>query len=152
VGWIVAPQPLVPVLGCAKDGCDLDTSTFSQRVVSAYLDSGHFSHHLERVRAEYRARRDLMIAEIARHFPAGTRWSVPRHGGLLWVQLPGGMDAGALLRPALEQGVAYVPGSAFALPGSVAGRSGMRLNYTFCAPDRIREGIARLGEVLRRHA
>ncbi|HEY0024526.1 MAG TPA: PLP-dependent aminotransferase family protein [Longimicrobium sp.] len=152
VGWIVAPEPLVPVLGCAKDGCDLDTSTFSQRVVSAYLDSGHFQHHLERVRAEYRARRDLMIAEVARHFPAGTRWSIPRHGGLIWVQLPGEMDAGALLLPALEQGVAYVPGSAFALPGSTAGRSGMRLNYTFSAPDRIREGIARLGEVLRSHA
>jgi 2-aminoadipate transaminase len=93
-----------------------------------------------------------MSAEIARHFPAGTRWSAPRHGGLIWVQLPGQMDAGALLLPALEQGVAYVPGSAFALPGSTAGRGGLRLNYTFSAPDRIREGIARLGEVLRSHA
>ena len=152
VGWIVAPEPLLPVLGCAKDGADLDSSTFSQRLVSAYLDSGHFSHHLEAVRAEYGARRDLMIAEIARHFPAGTRWSTPRHGALVWVRLPEGMDAGALLRPALEAGVAYVPGAAFAVPGSPAGRSCMRLNFSYPPPDRIREGIARLGEVFRSHA
>lgn len=152
VGWIVAPEPLVPVLGCAKDGADLDSSTFGQRLVSAYLDTGHFSHHLERVRAEYGARRDLMLSGIARHFPPGTRWSTPRNGALVWVELPRGMDASALLRPALDAGVAYVPGAAFAVPGSQAGGNCMRLNFSYPPPDRIREGIARLGEVLRRHA
>lgn len=152
VGWIVAPEPLIPVLGCAKDGLDIDTSTFSQRLVCEYLDSGHFPRHLETVRAEYGRRRDLMVSEIRRHFPAGTRVTVPANGALVWAELPAGMDTGETLRPALDAGVAYVPGAAFAVPGSDAGRSGMRLNFSFSPPDRIREGIARLGAVLRHHA
>jgi 2-aminoadipate transaminase len=151
VGWVVAPEEMVPVLGCAKDGADIDTSSFSQRLVSEYLDSGHFAVHLAAIRAEYQARRDLMIDAVARHFPAGTRCSRPRNGALLWVELPGEMDAGALLHPALEAGVAYVPGAAFAVPGSAAGRGCMRLNFSFSPRERIREGMERLGAVLRAH-
>jgi 2-aminoadipate transaminase len=149
VGWIVAPEEMVPVLGCAKDGADLDTSSLSQRIVSEYLASGHFAEHLATIRAEYRARRDLMIDALHREFPAGTHHSVPGNGALLWARLPGRMDAGALLRPALEAGVAYVPGAAFAVPGSDAGRGCLRLNFSYSSRDAIQEGMARLGRVLR---
>lgn len=151
VGWVVAPEEMVPLLGCAKDGADIDTSSLSQRIVSEYLDSGHFPRHLDAIRAEYHARRDLMMEALRREFPAGTRWSRPTHGALLWVQLPAGMDAGALLLSALEAGVAYVPGAAFAVPGSDAGRGCMRLNFSYAPRDAIREGMARLGRVLRGH-
>jgi 2-aminoadipate transaminase len=150
VGWMVAPPEMVPLLGCAKDGLDIDTSTFSQRVVAEYLAAGHFPHHLETVRAEYRRRRDLMLELLEREFPVGTRWSVPNHGALVWAELPAGLDAGELLRPALEAGVAYVPGSAFAAhTGAAAGRGCLRLNFSFPPPDRIREGMSRLGEIFR---
>jgi 2-aminoadipate transaminase len=149
VGWVVAPPELIPLLGCAKDGLDIDTSTFSQRVVAEYLAHGGFPAHLDTIRAEYGARRNLMLEMMARHFPPGTRWSVPRNGALVWAELPPGLDAGALLPQALEAGVAYVPGSAFAARGSTAGRNCLRLNFSFPPPDRIREGITRLGEVFR---
>ncbi len=149
VGWVVAPPELMPLLGCAKDGLDIDTATFSQRVVAEYLAGGDFPRHLEVVRTEYRARRDLMLEMLARHFPAGTRWSVPRNGALIWAELPERLDAGALLGEALRADVAYVPGSAFAARGSSAGRNCLRLNFSFSAPALIREGMARLGEVFR---
>lgn len=149
VGWIIAPEPLIPVLGCAKDGADLDSGTFSQRLVSKYLDSGHFPRHLATIRASYLRRRDVMIESIREHFPAGTRWSTPRNGALVWAELPAGYDTSELLHPALEAGVAYVPGSAFAVPGSTAGRNCMRLNFSYPSTDDIREGIARLGRVFR---
>lgn len=150
VGWIVAPEPLVPPLGCAKDGMDLDTATFSQRVVAEYLASGRFPAHLDALRAAYRARRDLMLSLLARHFPAGTRWSVPRHGALVWVELPGGLDAAALLPAAVEAGVAYVPGRVFGVPGSGAGHSALRLNFSYPSPEAIRAGMERLGRVFGR--
>ncbi|HEU4882691.1 MAG TPA: PLP-dependent aminotransferase family protein [Longimicrobium sp.] len=149
LGWIVAPRQLVPMLGCAKDGADLDMASFSQRVAAEYLAAGGFPQHLERVRAEYRERRDLMLSLIASEFPAGTRWSTPCNGALIWAELPEGYDTDALLEPAMQAGVAYVPGAACAVPGSTAGRSGMRLNFSYCQPDQIREGMARLGRVLR---
>jgi DNA-binding transcriptional MocR family regulator len=141
---------MMDVLASAKDGSDIDTSTFAQGLVSEYLASGRFGVHLETVRAAYRLRRDTMIAALERHFPAGTRWSVPRHGALVWVELPGEVDTTALLRVALEaEGVAYVPGSAFAVDGGRAGASAMRLNFSHPTVAQIEEGIARLGRVVR---
>jgi 2-aminoadipate transaminase len=152
VGWMVVPEKLVPTLGCAKDGADIDTSTFTQRLVSAYLDAGTFPDHLARVRASYRERRDAMIQGLEAHFPAGTRWSVPNNGALLWAELPGGVDATKLLHAALaEADVAYVPGSAFAVhPDGGAGGSAMRLNFSFPSLEQIRGGMERLGALARR--
>ena len=152
LGWIVAPEEMVPVLGCAKDGADLDMASFSQRVAAAYLEDGDFAGHLARIRAEYRVRRDLMLELLARELPAGTRWSTPRNGALVWAELPEGYDTGELLEPAMEAGVAYVPGAAFAIPGTGAGRNGMRINFSYCSPEQIREGMSRLGRVLRENA
>jgi 2-aminoadipate transaminase len=149
LGWIVAPQELVSMLGCAKDGADLDMASFGQRVAASYLAEGGFPDHLAAVRAEYRERRDLMLQLIASELPAGTRWSTPCNGALIWVELPEGYDTDALLETAMDAGVAYVPGAAFAVPGSTAGRNGMRLNFSYCKPHQIREGMARLGRVLR---
>jgi 2-aminoadipate transaminase len=144
-GWMVVPRELTQALGCAKDGADIDTSTFAQRLVSSYLASGAFDGHLQRVRDAYRHRRDTMLAGLRRHFPQGTRWSVPRHGALAWAELPEGFDTDALLAAALEsERVAYVPGSAFSFDGH-QGKRGMRLNFSFPAPEKIDEGMARLG-------
>ena len=150
VGWLIVPEELVPVLGCAKDGSDIDTATFTQRLVSDYLASGHFTGHLSRVREAYRERRDVMIEMIRRHFPEGTRWSVPNNGALLWAELPEGCDAGLLLREALEtEGVAYVPGTAFSFDGETGAR-GMRLNFSFPSVEQIRDGMEKLGRTARR--
>ena len=136
------------MLGCAKDGADIDTSTFSQRLVSSYLEAGGFEAHLGRVRAAYQERRDTMLAALARHFPAGTRWSVPRNGALLWAELPAGLDAAAILPAVLErESVAYVPGNAFSFDGR-AGTGAMRLNFSFPSVAQIEDGMARLGRVL----
>jgi 2-aminoadipate transaminase len=148
-GWVVVPEELVKMLGCAKDGADIDTSTFSQRLVSSYLASGAFEAHLSLIREAYHERRDTMLAALAREFPVGTRWSVPRHGALVWAELPDGLDAGALLMDALErEGVAYVPGNAFTFDGKGA-RSGMRLNFSYPNVAQIQEGMTRLGRIFR---
>lgn len=151
-GWLVVPEELTKVLGCAKDGADIDTATFSQRMVSAYLEAGTFDAHLDRIRAAYLLRRDAMLRSLASQFPAGTRWSVPQHGALIWADLPEGMDSGALLMEVLErEGVAYVPGSAFTFDGRSAS-TGLRLNFSHPTVAQIEEGMARLGRVFRENA
>jgi 2-aminoadipate transaminase len=149
-GWAVVPPALVPLLGCAKDGADIDTSSFSQRVVSEYLAAGGFDAQLARVRGAYRLRRQAMLAALARHFPAGTRWSVPRHGALVWAELPAGYDTAALLPAALEEhDVAYVPGAAFAV-GGAGGERCLRLNFSYPSVAQIEEGMQRLGRLFAR--
>lgn len=66
----------------------------------------------------------------------------------MWVELPEGLDAGDVLRVALQQGVTFVPGHAFAADGSRTGSNCVRLNFSHSAPEMINEGVARLGRAL----
>jgi len=152
VGWIVAPEEMVPALLAAKDACDLDMNTLGQRVVSAFLAGSHLDAHLARLRAEYRARRDLMDTCLRLHFPAEARWRIPASGLFFWVELPPEVDCAALLARAVEtERVAFVPGHAYAADGSRYGSHCMRLNFSFSPPEEIEKGVAALGRALRAH-
>jgi len=96
----------------------------------------------------YRERRDAMLAAMEAWFPPEVTWTRPKGGLFLWVTLPDYLDATALLKVALTQKVAYVPGDAFHPDGG--GRNTLRLNFSYCEPERIAEGIRRLGEVFYR--
>jgi len=150
-GWLVVPEGLVGRLGIVKEASDINTSTFTHRVISSFIDQGLLPTHLERLRREYGARRDAMLGALAEHFPASARWRAPSAGVFVWVELPPGVDAGVLLREAVEtESVAFLPGHAFALPGDDFARNAVRLNFSHGSPERIREGIARLGRALHR--
>jgi len=152
LGWMIAPEALIPKLTVIKEAGDLESSALTQRAVAAYLDAGHLPTHLERLRDEYGRRRDTMLQALYRHFPAEARWTVPAGGMFVWVELPEGMDTGKLLETAVtEAQVAFIPGAAFTLPGRTAPNC-MRLNFSNCTPDRIEEGIARLADVINQSA
>ena len=149
LGWLVVPEELVPLLAIAKEASDINTATLAQRAAAKYLDGGHLPAHLAALRREYRLRRDTMLAAMEAHFPAGTRWRTPDSGMFVWVELPQGTDAGEVLRIALErEGVAFVPGHAFAADGSRTASDCLRLNFSHSTPAVIEEGIARLARTL----
>lgn len=151
VGWLVVPEALTRALSVVKESSDINTATFAQRTVSAYLGAGHHVRHIETIRDFYRERRDAMASALRRHFPEGARWHTPSGGVFMWVELPEALDAGELLREAvIEEKVAYVPGSAFCVNGTRLGSNCMRLNFSHCGPAQIEEGIARLGVLVKR--
>ena len=69
-------------------------------------------------------------------------WTRPQGGLFLWLTLPKGFDTMALLEEAIREKVAFVPGAAFYPCGG--GEETMRLNFSYCQPEKIREGIRRL--------
>jgi DNA-binding transcriptional MocR family regulator len=148
VGWLLAPPEVVR--RCAGSGL-LDSgggiSHFAAHVVAAYMELGLFDPHVELLRAAYRARRDLFCAALARHLPAGCDWQAPGGGFFVWVRLPEGVDAQALLPQAEAAGVSYVPGARFCADGG--GRSHIRLAFTLLSPAEMQEGAMRLGQLLR---
>jgi 2-aminoadipate transaminase len=149
LGWMVVPERLVPLLAIAKESSDINTATLSQRAAARYLEGGHLAAHLSMLHREYRRRRDALIAALEAHFPAGTRWRVPSAGVFVWVELPEGTDAGEVLRVAIErEGVAFVPGHAFAADGSRTGSSCMRLNFSHSTPEKLEEAVVRLARAL----
>jgi 2-aminoadipate transaminase len=95
----------------------------------------------------YRRRRDVMLDALAEDFPREAEWTHPRGGLFIWATLPDYIDTTDLLARALQEQVAFVPGRAAYLDGR--GGSSMRLNFSGVDEDEIREGIRRIGEVVR---
>ncbi|HET7292410.1 MAG TPA: PLP-dependent aminotransferase family protein, partial [Vicinamibacteria bacterium] len=148
LGWIVAPEEVIARLVQAKQGADLHTSSFCQHVAYEAARGGFLDRHVQTIRRVYGERRDAMLRALDAHFPPSARWTRPQGGLFLWVTLPAGVDSEELLEDALEEKVAFVPGRSFFPDGD--GASTFRLNYSYCTPARIEEGIRRLGRVLRR--
>jgi len=149
LGWVVAPKEVIGRLVQAKQGTDLHSSTFDQMVAFEAARGGFIDRHVRRIREVYRRRRDRMLASLAREFPdpaSGVRWTHPRGGLFLWVELPEGIDSGELLEDAVREKVAFVPGTAFHPLGG--GRNTMRLNFSNSTEALIEAGIARLARAI----
>jgi 2-aminoadipate transaminase len=147
LGWAVAPAPVLAKMNFCKQASDLCSSSISQYFVSAYFESGPWQDYVGSLIEIYRRRRDVMLDALAEHFPRESTWTHP-HGGLfIWATLPEYIDTTDLLARALEEHVAFVPGRA----AYVDGRGGceMRLNFSGVQEDDIREGIRRIGEIVR---
>ncbi|MBQ0930230.1 aminotransferase-like domain-containing protein [Ideonella alba] len=149
LGYVVAPPALHPKLLQAKQAADLHTPGFNQRVVHQVIKDGFLDQHIPTIRARYRAQRDAMAAALTEHLPAGSEWSAPQGGMFFWVRLPAGCHAMAMLDSAVKAGVAYVPGEAFY--AHAPDRRTIRLSFVTLGPEEIRQAVALLGGVIRRH-
>lgn len=149
LGWIVAPTDVISHLVQLKQGADLHTSTFTQIVAYEAARGGFLDKHIQLIRNAYRERRDVMLAALAEHFPPEVHWTRPQGGLFLWAQLPPELDSHALLKTALEQNVAFVPGDSFFANPNEDARSYMRLNFSNATPEQIREGIRRLAVAIK---
>lgn len=146
IGWVVAPEEVMERLVQMKQGADLHTSTFNQMLAYEVAHGGFLDRHVKLIRQVYRERRDAMVSALERYAPPGVVWTRPQGGLFLWLTLPAGFDAKTLFPEALKEKVAYVPGAAF-YPNGGGDRS-MRLNFSYCTPDMIQEGIRRLCKVI----
>jgi 2-aminoadipate transaminase len=146
LAWVIAPPEVIRRLVQAKQGADLHTATFTQMIAYQVAQGGFLDRHVRHIRRVYKERRDVMLAAMDACFPPGVRWTHPNGGLFLWVTLPAGLDAAEVLRAALELKVAFVPGTSFFARGG--GANTFRLNFSNATPEKIQEGIARLGRVL----
>jgi 2-aminoadipate transaminase len=147
LGWAAAPRPVLQKMNVGKQGVDLCSSSVTQCFVAAYFESGRWQDYLDSLVGLYRRRRDVMLGALAESFPAESEWTRPQGGLFLWATLPEYLDTTDLLARALQENVAFVPGRAAFLDGR--GGSSMRLNFSGVGEDDIREGIRRIGEVVR---
>lgn len=147
VAYLAADEEIIKKLTMIKQGTDLQTNTLGQFLVDEYLESCDFREHIRNLRHTYKHRRDCMLSSMDTHFPKSLRWNRPGGGMFLWVELPEKWDTRELLRRCLDHKVAFVPGQEFFPDGS--GKNTMRLNYSNAAPEKIEEGIRRMGEVLK---
>ena len=146
LGWIVADKESLPKLVTAKQASDLHCSTFVQRVLIDYLAHNDLDAHIATIRKVYGEQRDLMVSRIKAEFPPEVVCTEPEGGMFLWVTLPEGCSAFALFDLCIKEKVAFVPGGPFFVDGG--GAREMRLNFSNAEPERIAEGIARMGRAI----
>jgi 2-aminoadipate transaminase len=147
IGWTAAPRPVLDKLNLGKGAADLCSSSLSQLFVRQYFAERDWLTYVRELTAVYRRRRDIMLEALAEHFPREATWTRPQGGLFIWARLPDYIDTTDLLARALRDHVAFVPGRAAYLDGR--GGSEMRLNFSGVGDDDIREGIRRIGEVVR---
>jgi 2-aminoadipate transaminase len=117
-------------------------------MVAEVMKEGFLDRHVPTIRALYKRQRDAMLAAVAREMKGlGVEFNKPAGGMFLWLRLPEGMDAVALLPKAVERGVAFVPGAPF-YAGASDPRT-LRLSFVTASVEEIDTAVTALAEAVR---
>ena len=146
VGWVLAPHAVREKLVLAAESATLCPPTLNQMIVSRYLSTHDWKGQIKIYREAYRERRDAAISALEQHMPAGCSWNRPDGGFYVWLTVPEGIDTKAMLPRAITQRVAYASGTGFY--ADKLGSRQLRISYCYPTPERIREGVRRLANVL----
>jgi 2-aminoadipate transaminase len=147
LGWLLGPKDVVAKCELAKQGVDACSSTYTQVLADAFLRGGYLPAYLDRLRKAYARRCLIMTGALKARMPEGVKWNVPLGGFYLWLELPAGMNATALLEIAAARGAVFVAGRAF----DPEGRKDdcLRLSFSHTPEDRIAAGVEILAESMR---
>jgi 2-aminoadipate transaminase len=146
VGWVLAPHAVREKLVLAAESATLCPPTLNQLIVSRYLSTHDWQGQVKSFQRSYGERRDTMLAALDQYLPPGCTWTRPDGGFFVWLTVPEGVDTKAMLPRAVTARVAYVSGTGFYADG--LGSRQMRLSFCYPTPERIREGVRRLANVL----
>ena len=145
VGYMAGDAGILRKCTMGKQSADLHTANLTQAIVDRFLREDLLPEHIRRISASY-ARQCAAMLEELESFPTGTKWSRPEGGLFIWVELPEGVDAKALLPTAVERHVAFVPGTHFYANGGHDNT--LRLNFSNSTLEQIREGMGILRGVI----
>lgn len=145
-GWAAGHPALIQAMASVKRIADGQSSPMNQRLLYQLLAHSPFkwSDHLSMLNREYKTRLKLMLELLKRPGWKGSQYSIPEGGMYLWVQLPDGLDSGALLKAALLKGVSFLPGS-LCSTGEQDHRY-IRLNFSHPGRDELLLGMNLISE------
>lgn len=144
VGW-VAPGRYQPQVEMLKFINTVATAEVLQMAIAEFLRNGGYDHHLRRLRRAFHDNINAFTSAIEKSFPEDTRVTRPQGGFLLWVELPGKLDALELHRDALKNRIGIAPGPMFSATGRY--RNCFRLNCGHPWSRDIELALWRLGEL-----
>ena len=155
VGFGLLPEPLFTTVLRIKGNHDFGTANLLQQLLAGALGAGLYDRHVARIEKRYGRKAQIMKQALARHFPPNVEIWESGGGLYFWARLPRNVSTGVrskVFRTALKNDVLYVPG-AFCYADDPARRKPdheMRLSFGSASEPDIREGIKRLGAVLKK--
>ena len=149
LGWVLAEPEIREKLSLLKLAADTQNGTLNMRAAAAYLSGFDIEAHIAGMLPTYRHQRDLMLASIEEHFPAGVRWTRPDGGLFTWVTFPEGLDTAAFQRDHLipRAGVILVPSAPFFATEPQVNHA--RMSFSGVPDDRLVAGVTAMGGLLR---
>lgn len=146
VGFVVAPDAIYGKLVQAKQAADLHTPSFTQRIVYEVVKDGFLDQHIPTIRDLYGKQCAAMLSALKQYFPPQAQWNAPQGGMFIWVTLPKHVHCGELLKKAIANNIAFVPGAPFF--SGVPEHNTLRLSFVTVPAEKIQIGIKRLGELI----
>ena len=148
VAWVAAPTPFISRMNLCEQAAGLCVSAFSQMVSYEYFTRIDWHAALQKTRALYKRRRDVLCEALSRYFPREATWTYPQGGLFVWVELPPYFNTEQMLSAALAEGVAYVPGTNCYPNGE--GTNAMRLAFSYESEENLTKGVERLSRVIQK--
>jgi 2-aminoadipate transaminase len=148
LGWALAAPEIREKLSLLKLAADTQNGTLNMRAAAAYLDRFDIEAHIAGMLPTYRHQRDLMLATMAEHFPAGITWTRAKGGLFTWVTFPPQLDLAAFQRDVLipRAGVIVVPGTPFFADRPEANHA--RMSFSGVPDQRLVAGVRSMGALL----
>ena len=145
VGYVLAPPAIREKLILANESAILSPATFAQMLISEYLSICDWQKQISEYRSLYKTKRDAAIWALNEYLP-GVETTKPAGGFFLWVSLPEGIDGKQMLPIAVEELVAYTPGTAFY--GDGRGKEFIRACFSHPTAENVKVGIQRLAKAI----
>jgi DNA-binding transcriptional MocR family regulator len=149
IGYMVPPAWLRERMLSTRQAFDLGGPPLLQRALASYIHKGKLKANVRRIMPHYRERRDAMMQALRLYMPGDVTWTQPGGGFSVWVTVRSltAHDSGGLYQAALRHKVAFTPGETFlTTPGEYLN---MRLCFSSTTPERIREGVMALADLIR---
>jgi DNA-binding transcriptional MocR family regulator len=151
IGWVHAGRFRTEVEKL-KYVTTIASPTLAQLAVADCLHSGRYERYLRKLRKIFCDQLQSTSNAVARYFPRGTRFTRPRGGYMLWIQLPEHVDAFRLYREALQKNVSIMPGTIFSPSGRFRNHIRISCNHPWCdTMDLAIQTLGGLCESLRRN-
>ena len=147
IGWILAHKDVIEKMVIMKQGTDVCSSPFNQRIAARFIEKGYLGKSIKRIIKLYHEKRDIMLDAFEKYMPEGVTWTHPEGGLFLFIHLPEYLDAEPLLQKAIERKVAYVAGTNFFCDGD--GKNTARINFSYATKEDNIEGVKRLAALIK---
>jgi len=148
VGFIVAPDELVPTLVAQKRLSTLGSPWLPEAALAEFLDRGYYDTHLAALQEALDARYRACLEALRDLMPEEVRWTTPGGGPTLWLDFPAKFELGKLRAALLARGI-FVEDTTAAFFGEPH-LNGFRVSYAFVPEVELRRALEVLaGEVKR---
>jgi GntR family transcriptional regulator / MocR family aminotransferase len=142
IGYIVAPNPLIERIAAYRSYVDTQGDQVMEYAMAELLEDGAIQRHIRRMRREYGARRDTLVAALREQLGERVAFAIPAGGIALWIKATNGVDVDEWARAARNLGAVMVTASAYTLDRRP--QPFMRLGFASLNGKELQEGVRRM--------